>query len=108
MAQCCITTRGRTVCLLGKAKNVDANGTSFVLETGDGSNVQIRMQEPLGEYVSGLTEVHGHVDNQNNVVCQSYIVCPAEHADTFDMQMYNDAVKLMAQASQFYITGVQG
>lgn len=37
----------------------------------------------LGEYVSGLTEVHGNVDAQNNINCQSYIAFPKEISDTF-------------------------
>lgn len=42
----------------------------------------------LGEYVSGLTEVHGNVDAQNNINCQSYIAFPKEISDTFGKSFF--------------------
>lgn len=98
--------QGRTVCLLGNAKDVDSNGTAFTLSTGDGQDVKVIMQEPLGEYVSGLTEVHGNVDAHNNINCQSYIAFPKEISDTFDLGLYNDAVELTSRFSEFYKVGV--
>ncbi|KAJ8313968.1 hypothetical protein KUTeg_008529, partial [Tegillarca granosa] len=75
--------QGKFVCLLGKAKDVDNNGTSFTLTTSDGQDVKILMQEPLSEYVAGLTEVHGTVDQSNSIVCDNYIVFPQETSDSF-------------------------
>nr|AFK73704.1 replication protein A3 [Ostrea edulis] len=98
--------QGRNVCLLGNAKDVDSNGTAFILSTSDGQDVRIIMQEPLGEYVSGLTEVHGSVDAQNNIHCQSYVAFPKEISDTFDLELYNNAVELTSRFSEFYKVGV--
>ncbi|XP_062585556.1 replication protein A 14 kDa subunit-like [Saccostrea cucullata] len=98
--------QGRCVCVLGNAKDVDSNGTAFTLSTSDGQDIRIIMQEPLGEYVSGLTEVHGNVDAQNNIHCQNYIAFPKEISDTFDMGLYNDAVELTSRFSEFYKVGV--
>ncbi|XP_061164218.1 replication protein A 14 kDa subunit-like [Saccostrea echinata] len=98
--------QGRSVCVLGNAKDVDSNGTAFTLSTSDGQDIRIIMQEPLGEYVSGLTEVHGNVDAQNNIHCLNYIAFPKEISDTFDMGLYNDAVELTSRFSEFYKVGV--
>ncbi|WAQ94811.1 hypothetical protein MAR_007282 [Mya arenaria] len=38
--------QGKNVCLMGMAKDVDTNGTSFTLTTSDGKDVRIQMQEP--------------------------------------------------------------
>ena len=37
----------------------------------------------LNDYVGGLTEVHGQVDGQNNILCNNYIVFPKETSDSF-------------------------
>ncbi|CAG2250286.1 unnamed protein product [Mytilus edulis] len=75
--------RGRNVCLLGKVKNVANDGNSFTLTTSDSQDVRVVLQEPVNEYVAGLTEVHGQVDGQNNILCQNYIVFPSETSDNF-------------------------
>ncbi|XP_060067082.1 uncharacterized protein LOC132547332 [Ylistrum balloti] len=100
--------QGRVVCLLGMAKDVDQNGQAFTLTTSDGQDIRVNMQEPLSEYVAGLTEVEGQVQSNNAVVCQNYITFPQETSDTFDMKMYNDAVELASRFSNHYIVGVQG
>ncbi|XP_063413692.1 replication protein A 14 kDa subunit-like [Mytilus trossulus] len=99
--------RGRNVCLLGKVKNVANDGNSFTLTTSDNQDVRVVLQEPVNEYVAGLTEVHGQVDGQNNILCQNYIVFPSETSDNFDMGAYNEAVELMARLPQNYVQGVQ-
>ena len=37
----------------------------------------------INDYVGGLTEVHGQVDGQNNILCNNYIVFPKEASDSF-------------------------
>ncbi|KAK3588045.1 hypothetical protein CHS0354_012091 [Potamilus streckersoni] len=98
--------RGREVCVLGIGKQVDNNGTSFILSTSDNQEVKVIMQEPLNEYVSGLTEVHGQVDQRNQIICHNYINFPKEVSDNFDINLYNDAVELMSRLPEHYITGV--
>ncbi|KAL3831788.1 hypothetical protein ACJMK2_023492 [Sinanodonta woodiana] len=98
--------RGRQVCVLGIGKQVDSNGTSFILSTSDNQDIKVIMQEPLNEYVSGLTEVHGQVDPRNQIICQNYINFPKEVSDSFDMNLYNEAIGLMSRLSEHYITGV--
>ncbi|XP_060596433.1 uncharacterized protein LOC132750460 [Ruditapes philippinarum] len=99
--------QGKEVAVLGMAKDVDSNGTSFTLTTCDGSDIRILMQEPLSEYVSGLTEVQGQVDGRNNIQCSKYITFPDEVSDKFNMENYNAAVELMARCPQFYEQGIQ-
>ncbi|XP_041365813.1 uncharacterized protein LOC121380873 [Gigantopelta aegis] len=99
--------QGQQVCLLGMASNVDKNGTSFKLTTGDGKECTIKMQDPLSEYVAGLTEVHGRVENGTTVVCDNYIPFPEETSASFDLENYNQAVDLMSRFPDHYIQGVQ-
>ncbi|KAH3795888.1 replication protein A 14 kDa subunit-like [Dreissena polymorpha] len=99
--------QGRNVCILGMAKEVSNDGKMFTLTTSDGKDVRVQMQEPLNEYVSGLTEVHGQVGNRNTIQCQNYIVFPEEVSQNFSMDLYNSAVELMARAPQHYQQGVQ-
>ncbi|XP_033762091.1 uncharacterized protein LOC117343727 [Pecten maximus] len=100
--------QGRAVCVLGMAKDVDQNGQAFTLTTSDGQDIRISMQEPLSEYVAGLTEVEGQVQSNNAIACQNYITFPQDTSEAFDMKMYNDAVELSARFSNHYIVGVQG
>ncbi|XP_069110625.1 replication protein A 14 kDa subunit-like [Argopecten irradians] len=100
--------QGKVVCLLGMAKDVDQNGQAFTLTTSDGQDIRISMQEPLSEYVAGLTEVEGQVQSNKGIMCQNYITFPQETTDAFDMKMYNDAVELSARFSNHYVVGVQG
>ena len=37
----------------------------------------------LNEYLAGLTEVQGTVDNRNNLQCQNYITYDKEVSDSF-------------------------
>ncbi|XP_052800027.1 uncharacterized protein LOC128231358 isoform X2 [Mya arenaria] len=99
--------QGRNVCLMGMAKDVDTNGTSFTLTTSDGKDVRIQMQEPLSEYVAGLTEVHGQVDGRNSIQCQNYISFSDENSQSFSLDLYNSAVELMVRAPQHYQQGIQ-
>lgn len=99
--------QGKNVCLLGMAKDVDSNGASFTLTACDGKDVKVYMQEPLNEYVAGLTEVHGKVDGRNNIQCVNYITFPETASQTFNMDLYNSAVDLMVRASQYYHQGIQ-
>ncbi|ESO99787.1 hypothetical protein LOTGIDRAFT_238696 [Lottia gigantea] len=97
--------QGRNVCLLGVAKYVDNSGKFFTIHTSDGQDVKVEMQEPLNEYVAGLTEVHGTV-NKNSIVCENYIVFSDEASGTFNMELYNQAVELQTKLPNHYITGV--
>ncbi|XP_046334804.1 replication protein A 14 kDa subunit-like [Haliotis rufescens] len=99
---------GRQVCALGMAKNVDSSGLGLTLATGDGKEIKITMQEPLTEYVAGLTEIHGKVDERGSgIVCDHYVLFPEQASNTFDMQMYNQAVELMTRLPDHYQIGVK-
>ncbi|KAL4222651.1 60S acidic ribosomal protein P1-alpha 3 [Mactra antiquata] len=99
--------QGKKVCLLGTAKEVDSNGSSFTLTTCDGKDVQVNMQDPLNEYVSGLTEVHGIVDERNNIRCENYVTFTEAVTQSFNMDLYNSAVELTLRCPQYYQQGLQ-
>merc|ERR1711860_42653 len=97
--------QGTVVCLLGTASEPDNSGTSFKLKTCDDHTVTVRLQEPLQEYVQGLTEVHGEIQGKE-ILAQSYVVFPPEVSQNFDMAQYNKAVGLMAGNPQYYEMGM--
>lgn len=99
--------QGKEVCLLGKAKNVDSNGSSFTLITSDNQDIQIVMQKPLNEYVSGLVEVHGQVTGKNQIDCHNYVIFSEDVSESFNLQLYNTAVELAARAPQHYQQGIK-
>ncbi|XP_074659266.1 replication protein A 14 kDa subunit-like [Tubulanus polymorphus] len=93
--------QGTVVCLLGIAHDPDNSGMSFKLKTCDDQIVTVKLQEPLQEYLQGLTEVHGEVQGRE-IKAQSYVVFPAEYSSSFDMKQYNKALNLIAQCPQYY------
>ncbi|KAK7109430.1 replication protein A 14 kDa subunit-like [Littorina saxatilis] len=97
--------QGKHVCVLGKAKDVDPNGKFFTLSTSDEKDIRVNMSNPLSEYVSGLTEVHGRV--QGNILqCENYVLFSEDAAGKFDMGLYNQAVQLMEGCPEQYVQGV--
>ncbi|XP_064613876.1 uncharacterized protein LOC135477638 [Liolophura sinensis] len=95
--------QGHSVCLLGLAKNVDTNGMSFTLTTSDNMDVQVTMREPLNEYVSGLTEVHGEVVSPKGVMCSNYVVFAEDASAQFNMDLYNTAVETISKLPSHYM-----
>ncbi|KAI8516188.1 PREDICTED: replication protein A 14 kDa subunit-like [Branchiostoma belcheri] len=89
---------GKFVCLLGEVMDVDPNGLMFAVKTSDGQRVQINLPEPLEEMVSGTVEIVGEVTNNCQVTCQSYILFGGD----FDMNLYDEAIKLATEHSKYY------
>jgi len=96
---------GKCVVVVGVAHDVDASGTSFQVTCCDNQNVEVDMQEPLQEHISGLVEVHGQVQSENVIMCHSYVIFGQENTDAFDMESYNKAVTLSQQTLVHYTTG---
>lgn len=65
-------------------QNIEKMNIDLIMKT----NSHLKPFLQLGEYVSGLTEVHGNVDAQNNINCQSYIAFPKEISDTFGKSFF--------------------
>ncbi|XP_013399104.1 uncharacterized protein LOC106165443 [Lingula anatina] len=100
------TFQGDNVALMGVVKEIDNNGTSFQMESSDGQSVHIILNEPLSEDLTSLlVEVHGVVDNRNNINCQNYVPFTPEVTQSFDMETYNKAIKLSHSLKDHYIQG---
>ncbi|XP_035688181.1 replication protein A 14 kDa subunit-like [Branchiostoma floridae] len=89
---------GKFVCLMGEVMDVDQNGLMFAVKTSDGQRVQINLPEPLEEMVAGTIEIVGEVANNCQINCQSYIL----FGQDFDMNLYDEAIKLAVEHSKFY------
>ncbi|XP_023223347.1 replication protein A 14 kDa subunit-like [Centruroides sculpturatus] len=96
--------QGKNVCLLGCVIQRDSNGMSFKLKASDNQIVVIQMKEPIQDSLEGLVEVQGTVTPRNSVLCDHYVEFPSDSASNFDMNLYNEAVQLMAQYPNYYIT----
>ena len=93
---------GKHVCLLGIAKNVDPSRKLFTLIACDGGEVGISMVTPFDRKVSGVLEVQGLVEG-GSIICKNCVHFPERTAATFDMNIYDQAVRLMERCPRQYI-----
>ncbi|XP_069769807.1 replication protein A 14 kDa subunit isoform X1 [Narcine bancroftii] len=97
----------RAVCLVGRVQKVHPTGTSFILSDGDGKNVTVEITDPLDEELSGVIEVVGKV-TQKATIKAAYYTTFREDKNSFDLGLYNEAVCLLHEFSQYYPFGVTG
>ncbi|ELU15457.1 hypothetical protein CAPTEDRAFT_203407 [Capitella teleta] len=83
---------------------LSSNGMSFELQTSDEVKVTVMLQEPVQEYLDGVVEVHGMVDQRLQIQCQQYVNFSSSTAK-FDMKTYDKAIQLMHKHPQHYLTG---
>eukprot|EP00920_Eleutheroschizon_duboscqi_P025584 GHVT01062974.1.p1 GENE.GHVT01062974.1~~GHVT01062974.1.p1 ORF type:complete len:120 (+),score=16.99 GHVT01062974.1:47-406(+) len=97
--------QGKGVVVLGMAQTPAADGMSFKIMTSDKQEINVKLQEPLQEYVEGLVEIHGVVDNFNNLQCHSYVFFTPEQSKNFDLDAYDKAVQFTNQFKEHYLQG---
>ncbi|XP_063591547.1 replication protein A 14 kDa subunit-like [Penaeus indicus] len=85
---------GRPVVLMGQVEKIDPSGIMILVKASDGQSVQVKLQEPLQENLEGLIEIHGFGQGRQ-VMCQSYVSFPMEYASSFDMDAYDQAIRLL-------------
>ena len=95
----------RPVCFVGKLEKIHPTGKMFILSDGEGKNGTIKLMEPLDEEISGVIEVVGKVTPKATVLCSSYIVFK-EDCNRFDLELYNEAVKIINEFPQFFPLGL--
>uniref|UniRef100_V9L8B7 Replication protein A 14 kDa subunit-like protein n=1 Tax=Callorhinchus milii TaxID=7868 RepID=V9L8B7_CALMI len=93
------------VCFVGRVQRVHPTGTSFILQDGEGKNVTVELTDPLDEELSGVVEVVGKVTNKASIMAVSYIPF-REDKNSFDLGLYNEALKIIHEFSQYYPFGV--
>ncbi|XP_051872737.1 replication protein A 14 kDa subunit [Pristis pectinata] len=96
---------GRAVCLVGRMQKIHPTGTSFIVSDGDGKNVTVEMTDPLEEELSGVIEVVGKV-TQKATIKAAYYTPFREDKNSFDLGLYNEAVCILHEFSQYYPFGV--
>ncbi|XP_045595319.1 replication protein A 14 kDa subunit [Procambarus clarkii] len=84
----------RPVVLMGEVDKVDPSGRMVTVRASDGQPVQVRFQQPLQEILEGVVEIHGVAEGRQ-LVCKSYITFPLDDAKNFDMQAYDQAIRLI-------------
>nr|XP_020637463.1 replication protein A 14 kDa subunit [Pogona vitticeps] len=92
---------GKAVCFVGRLEKIHPSGKFFFLSDGEGKTATIELMAPLEEEISGVIEVVGRVTNQVNVLCASYTQF-REDKDTFDIALYNEAVKTIHEFPEYY------
>nr|XP_038963187.1 replication protein A 14 kDa subunit isoform X1 [Rattus norvegicus] len=61
--------------------------------------------EKLDEEISGIVEVVGKVTAKATILCASYILFK-EDCNRFDLELYNEAVKIINEFPQFFPLGL--
>uniref|UniRef100_A0A8C5K4X8 Replication protein A 14 kDa subunit n=1 Tax=Jaculus jaculus TaxID=51337 RepID=A0A8C5K4X8_JACJA len=95
----------RPVCFVGRLEKIHPTGKMFILSDGEGKNGTIELMEPLDEEISGIVEVVGRVTAKATIMCASYIQFK-EDCNPFDLELYNEAVKVTNEFPQFFPFGV--
>ncbi|KAM3928181.1 replication protein A 14 kDa subunit [Leptodactylus fuscus] len=98
---------GQPVCFVGRVEKVHPTGTSFVLTDGAGKNTTVELAEPLDEELSGVIEVVGKVTQKATILGVSYVPF-REDVASFDLGLYDEAVKILQEFPQYYPFGQKG
>lgn len=69
----------------------------------DGVDIEVFLDEPTDKHLEGMIEVVGEVGS-NGYQLQCHALRPLGDVD-FDMNLYNEAVKLTHQFPEFYKVG---
>ncbi|XP_001378756.1 replication protein A 14 kDa subunit [Monodelphis domestica] len=94
----------RPVCFVGRLEKIHPSGRSFTLTDGEGAQVTVELAQPLEEEISGVLEVVGRVTAKATILCSSYVLF-RDHNHSFDLRLYNDALKIIHEFPQFYPFG---
>ncbi|CAH2282475.1 replication A 14 kDa subunit [Pelobates cultripes] len=86
---------------LYESPRVHPSGTSLVLSDGAGKNATVELSEPLDEELSGIVEVVGKVTPKATIMGISYVIF-REDGNTFDLGLYDEALKVIHDFPQFY------
>ncbi|XP_003222041.1 replication protein A 14 kDa subunit [Anolis carolinensis] len=97
---------GKPVCFVGHLDKIHPTGKYFFLTDGEDKKATIEMSTPLEEEISGVIEVVGRVTKQVNVLCETYTQF-REDKNSFDLALYNEALKIIHDFSEYYPYGTK-
>ncbi|KAG9279594.1 replication protein A 14 kDa subunit [Astyanax mexicanus] len=95
----------RPVCFVGRVEKVHPTGKSFTMTDGEGKTASVELNEPLDEELSGIVEVIGMVSNKGTIMAAAYTMFREEKGISFDLELYNEALKVIQDFSQYYPFG---
>ncbi|XP_034560750.1 replication protein A 14 kDa subunit [Notolabrus celidotus] len=92
----------RAVCFVGRVEKVHPTGKTFTLSDGDGKTATVELNEPLDEELSGVVEVIGMVSNKGVIMASTYNMLREDKGIAFDLELYNEALKVIHDFPQHY------
>ncbi|XP_072226956.1 replication protein A 14 kDa subunit [Leuresthes tenuis] len=92
----------RPVCFVGRVGKVHPSGKTFAVTDGEGNNATIELNEPLEEELSGVVEVIGMVSNKGVIMATAYNMLREDKGSLFDLELYNEALKVIHDFPQHY------
>ncbi|XP_050998307.1 replication protein A 14 kDa subunit-like [Acomys russatus] len=95
----------RPMCFMGKLEKIHPTGKMFILSDGEGKTGTIELMEPLDEEISGIIEVVGKVTAKATIMCSSYVQFKKDY-NCFDLELYNEAGKIINEFPQFFPLGL--
>ncbi|KAM6202227.1 replication protein A 14 kDa subunit [Rhynchocyon petersi] len=95
----------RPVCFVGRLEKIHPTGKMFILSDGEGKTVTVELMDPLDEEIAGIVEVVGRVTAKPTIMCTSYVLFKEEN-HSFDLGLYNEAIKITQEFPQFFPLGV--
>ncbi|XP_035285330.1 replication protein A 14 kDa subunit [Anguilla anguilla] len=92
----------RPVCFVGRLQKVHPTGKSFTLLDGEGKMATVELNDPLDEELSGVVEVIGVVSGKATVTATAYTVLRDDKGKPFDLEVYNEGLKIIHDFPQYY------
>uniref|UniRef100_H3DLC8 Replication protein A3 n=1 Tax=Tetraodon nigroviridis TaxID=99883 RepID=H3DLC8_TETNG len=92
----------KPVCFVGRVDKVHPSGKTFSVNDGEGKTATIELNDPLEEELSGVVEIIGMVSNKGVIMASSYSLLREDRGTLFDMELYNEALKVLQDFPQLY------
>ncbi|XP_035475888.2 replication protein A 14 kDa subunit [Scophthalmus maximus] len=92
----------KPVCFVGRVEKVHPTGKTFTLSDGEGKIATVELNDPLEEEMSGVVEVIGMVSNKGGIMATTYNMLREEKGISFDLELYNEALKVVHDFPQHY------
>ncbi|XP_029975890.1 replication protein A 14 kDa subunit [Salarias fasciatus] len=92
----------RAVCFVGRVEQVHPSGKSFSVSDGEGKRATVELSDPLEEELSGVVEVVGTVSAKGAILASCYTLLREDKGVAFDLELYNEALKLVQDFPQHY------
>ncbi|XP_053719369.1 replication protein A 14 kDa subunit [Synchiropus splendidus] len=93
---------GRPVCFVGRVEKVSPNGKTFTVADGESRTVTVELNEPHDGELNGVVEVVGMVSNKGVLMATTYSMLQEAKGVPFDLELYNEAVKIIRDFPQHY------